>query len=77
MAGSLLFEMLRSIGGVPEADWRRTFNLGVGMIFAIPGKVDLALRTLRRMGENPWVIGEIVAQRRARPASSMSDTEHL
>ena len=23
-----LFEMLRSIGEVPEADWRRTFNLG-------------------------------------------------
>ena len=25
-----LFEMLRSIGEVPEDDWRRTFNLGVG-----------------------------------------------
>src|SRR6202046_5058781 len=27
-----LFEMLRTIGNVPHADWRRTFNLGVGMI---------------------------------------------
>ena len=33
-----LFEMLRRIGNVPEDDWRRTFNLGVGMIFVVPAK---------------------------------------
>jgi phosphoribosylformylglycinamidine cyclo-ligase len=27
-----LFQLLRSIGQVPEDDWRRTFNLGVGLI---------------------------------------------
>ena len=27
-----VFELLRKIGGIPEDDWRRTFNLGVGMI---------------------------------------------
>lgn len=63
-----LFEKLRSLGDVAEADWRRTFNLGVGMIFAIPpGKADSALRVLRRMGEKPWIIGEVIRQRRGQP----------
>jgi phosphoribosylformylglycinamidine cyclo-ligase len=63
-----LFEMLRSIGKVPDADWRRTFNLGVGMILVISAKkLDSALRTLKRGGEKPWVIGEVTEQRRGKP----------
>jgi phosphoribosylformylglycinamidine cyclo-ligase len=63
-----LFEMLRSIGKVPDADWRRTFNLGVGMILVISAKkLDSALRTLKRGDEKPWVIGEITEQRRGKP----------
>src|SRR5580698_1833459 len=47
-----LFEMIRSIGRVPEADWRRTFNLGVGMIVVIPNrKLEKAMRLLNRAGE--------------------------
>ena len=62
-----LFEMLRSLGAVPEADWRRTFNLGVGMIFVVPGaKADAAKRALKRAGEKPWIIGEIIPQRRGK-----------
>jgi phosphoribosylformylglycinamidine cyclo-ligase len=62
-----LFEMLRAIGEVPEADWRRTFNLGVGMILVAPAKkADGALRMLKRAGEKPWIIGEIAAQRRGK-----------
>ncbi len=39
-----LFEMLRKIGDIPEDDWRRTFNLGVGMIFVVRKiKVDAAV----------------------------------
>ncbi len=60
-----LFEMLRRIGSVPEDDWRRTFNLGVGMIFVVPAKkADKALRTLGKGGA--WVIGEITTQRRGK-----------
>jgi phosphoribosylformylglycinamidine cyclo-ligase len=59
-----LFELLRHIGNVPEGDWRRTFNLGVGMIFVVPAKkADKARRTLK--GE-AWVIGEIAARRRGK-----------
>jgi phosphoribosylformylglycinamidine cyclo-ligase len=62
-----LFRMLRSIGDVPEADWRRTFNLGVGMILVTPQrKLDTALRLLKREGEKPWVIGQVAQRRRGK-----------
>jgi phosphoribosylformylglycinamidine cyclo-ligase len=62
-----MFEMLRRIGQVPTDDWRRTFNLGVGMIFAVPAtKAATAQRALTRIGERPWVIGEVVKQRRGK-----------
>lgn len=62
-----LFEMLRSIGDVSEPDWRRTFNLGVGMIFAVPlRKLDPVLRILKRLREKPWIIGEVIKQRRGK-----------
>src|SRR4029453_8143865 len=31
-----LFEALRRIGNIPVEDYRRTFNLGAGMILAVP-----------------------------------------
>jgi phosphoribosylformylglycinamidine cyclo-ligase len=62
-----IFEMIRSIGDVPEADWRRTFNLGVGMIVVIPqGRINDAMRLLNRSGEQPWIIGEVMLQRRGK-----------
>ena len=75
--------MLRRIGSVPEADWRRTFNLGVGMIFVVPArKADRALRLLSRgsrkvvldksgpnkvSSDKAWVIGHVAKQRRGKP----------
>jgi len=33
---SPIFELLRGIGShPPKDDWRRTFNLGIGMIFVV------------------------------------------
>jgi phosphoribosylformylglycinamidine cyclo-ligase len=62
-----LFEMMREIGKVPDADWRRTFNLGVGMILVIPKrKAEDAIRLLKRAGEAPWVIGQVIPQRRGK-----------
>ena len=56
-----VFELLKRIGRIPEDDWRRTLNLGVGMIFAI-GRRDLAAaeRILRRQSARCFVIGEVV-----------------
>jgi phosphoribosylformylglycinamidine cyclo-ligase len=62
-----LFDMLRAIGDIPEADWRRTFNLGAGMILIIPAeRVNSALRALKHTGEKPWIIGEVIQQRRGK-----------
>jgi phosphoribosylformylglycinamidine cyclo-ligase len=63
-----LFELLRRLGNVPDDDYRRTFNLGVGMIFAVPGRsAAKAEAALRRIGEAPFRIGAVVAQKRGRP----------
>ncbi|HWF07073.1 MAG TPA: phosphoribosylformylglycinamidine cyclo-ligase [Bryobacteraceae bacterium] len=60
-----LFERLRTIGTIPDPDWRRTFNLGVGMVLVIPKqKADQAIRLLRRQGEKSWMIGEVTLLRR-------------
>jgi phosphoribosylformylglycinamidine cyclo-ligase len=56
-----IFELMKTIGNVPDADWRRTFNLGIGMIFVV-GKRDLAAaaKILKRLKEPWYQIGEVV-----------------
>ncbi len=64
-----LFEVLKQIGNLPEDDYRRTFNLGVGMIFAVPARAAArAEKLLAGLGEKPFRIGEVIAQKRGRPA---------
>ena len=47
--------------GVSEAEMRRTFNLGVGMIVAVAAvEADRALALLRGAGEPAWLVGEVV-----------------
>jgi phosphoribosylformylglycinamidine cyclo-ligase len=62
-----IFEMIRSIGNVPVDDYRRTFNLGVGMILAVPQKkLAEAQRILKRLKETHFIVGELVPQKRGR-----------
>ncbi len=62
-----LFEILRRIGNMPDEDYRRTLNLGVGMVLAVPArKASRAESVLAKMGEAPFRIGTVVAQRRGR-----------
>jgi len=63
-----LFEVLRRIGNIPEDDYRRTFNLGVGMILAVPARGEAkALAALERLSEKPIRIGQVVEWKRRRP----------
>jgi phosphoribosylformylglycinamidine cyclo-ligase len=63
-----LFEVLRRIGNLPLEDYRRTFNLGVGIIFAVPARAAAKAETLlRQQGESPFRIGQVIAQKRGRP----------
>ena len=57
-----IFEFLRKIGDIPEDDYRRSFNLGIGMIFAV-GKKDVkkAEQVLDKAGESFYPIGRVIA----------------
>ena len=64
-----IFELLRRLGNLPEDDYRRTFNLGIGMILAVPGPVGSpqmrrAEKVLRTLGEPYLVAGQVVPQKR-------------
>ena len=60
-----VFELLRQVGNIPVDDYRRTFNLGVGMILAVPeAAVAKAVRLLDRSGEPNFVIGDVVKLKR-------------
>jgi phosphoribosylformylglycinamidine cyclo-ligase len=62
-----VFELLRRLGNVPDDDYRRTFNLGIGMILVVPEKRAVkARKALDRMKE-PWhEIGRAIRQPRGR-----------
>jgi len=59
-----VFELLRKLGRIPEQDWRRTFNLGIGMIVVIsPRRLKKVAKILGSLRE-PWYhIGEVVRGR--------------
>ena len=62
------FEALRRIGHIPEDDYRRTFNLGVGMILAVPSRrAARAEAILAKTGESPFRIGGVITQKRGHP----------
>ena len=57
-----IFRLIAETGGVPERDMFNTFNMGVGMTVTVPGEqAELALSVLREMGEDAYLIGEIVS----------------
>ncbi len=63
-----LFEELRRIGNIPDDDYRRTFNLGIGVIFAVPASgVARAEAVLAKLGESPIHAGWVVDHKRGRP----------
>jgi phosphoribosylformylglycinamidine cyclo-ligase len=56
-----VFRWLQAQGGVPDADMRRTFNLGVGLIVEVsPADADRVMSALHAAGEAAWVIGDLL-----------------
>lgn len=56
-----VFALLRRLGAVPEEDYRRTFNTGIGMILAVGKRaVGDVERRLRKMGEPFYRIGRVI-----------------
>ena len=56
-----VFQLLKSIGNMDDADFRRTFNLGIGMIFIVsPSDLKAAAAMLKKIREPFHRIGEVV-----------------
>lgn len=55
-----IFPYLQKMGNIPERDMYNTYNMGIGMVFAVdPSQADKAVSLLNEMGEKAYVIGEI------------------
>ncbi|HXV49507.1 MAG TPA: phosphoribosylformylglycinamidine cyclo-ligase [Candidatus Binatia bacterium] len=55
-----IFALIQTIGAVSRAEMDSTFNGGLGMILVVgKAQTDGVLRTLKRMGEKAFVIGDI------------------
>lgn len=56
-----IFRLLQRLGNIPEADYRRTFNLGIGMILVISRRHESkAMELLKEARQKALVIGEVV-----------------
>lgn len=56
-----LFRWLQETGNVEELEMLRTFNMGLGFLFVVPGdQVEKALTTLDQTGQQAWVVGKII-----------------
>jgi phosphoribosylformylglycinamidine cyclo-ligase len=55
-----IFRMIQKLGNVPEEDMRRTFNLGIGLIFIVHRNlVDALCTMIKNLQYKCWIIGEI------------------
>ena len=56
-----IFTLIQKTGNIPERDMYNTFNMGIGMILAIPAEqADKALETLKAAGETAYKIGQVI-----------------
>jgi phosphoribosylformylglycinamidine cyclo-ligase len=56
-----LFRLLQATGKIPDEEMRKTFNLGIGFILALPSaSVAAATEILAKHGETAVVVGKVV-----------------
>ncbi len=57
-----IFKLIQETGSIPERDMFNTFNMGIGMIAAVPaGQAEQAVKVLKENGETAYVIGSVEA----------------
>lgn len=55
-----VFRWLQETGNIAEDEMHRTFNMGIGMVFAVAAdNVDRAMDRLTECGEQPVIIGDL------------------
>jgi phosphoribosylformylglycinamidine cyclo-ligase len=56
-----IFDLLSSLGEIPEADFRRTFNLGIGMVLVVsPNQLGFVSQILKKLNERYYQIGHVI-----------------
>jgi len=56
-----IFELVRKKAGVDDEEMYRDFNMGIGMILAVPAKqAEAVIKKAKKLGEKASLIGEIV-----------------
>ena len=56
-----IFALIQKTGNIPERDMYNTFNMGLGMLLAVPaGQAEQALAVLKEAGEAAYQVGEVV-----------------
>jgi phosphoribosylformylglycinamidine cyclo-ligase len=59
-----IFELLKKLGNIPNDDYRRTFNLGVGMVLIVPYKrLQFVSKLLKNQNEPFFQIGQVVPRK--------------
>ena len=54
-----IFDLIQQTGSIPERDMYNTFNMGIGMILAVPAAQ--AAETLNLLGEDAYQIGTVIS----------------
>ena len=55
-----VFNLIQEMGGIPDEEMRRTFNLGIGLILVVDkSDVDVVVAALEEKSQKPIVLGEI------------------
>ncbi len=57
-----IFDLIQKAGGIPQRDMYNTFNMGLGMVLALPSdQAGKALELLSAAGQPAWQVGEVTA----------------
>ena len=56
-----IFQLIQDKGNIPQRDMYNTFNMGIGMILALPtAQAEQALSVLKDAGETAYQIGSVI-----------------
>ncbi|MCC2686770.1 MAG: purM [Paenibacillaceae bacterium] len=63
-----IFSLLQQSGSISNRDMFRTFNMGIGMVLAVPAdQADKALELAAQLGESAFRIGAVTARAESEP----------
>ena len=60
-----VFNLIREIGKISEAEMRRTFNMGILVAVVAEEEAGAVMAHLQNLGENSYHIGEVVVGKAA------------